>query len=249
MFQSALRRCQLQISLLVPYRADPGSDRAIAWDFCRSWWEQQIPSAEIVLGTDQGEPFSKTTAVNDAFSRSSGDVLVVADADCILEPEVVQFGAYLADRHSRLVVPWGSSIRLTKFYTDLLIAGKIDIGQAQVSPTDQPRPEPITAGMIFVIGRDEFKTVQGMDPRFRGWGHEDTAFQMACETLLGKTSIVREGWVVSLHHPRPKVNGSTVWGPEDNGGATTRVFWRQYKNASGRKPAMRALVDQHPLGD
>ena len=72
----------MRISLLVPFRADsPIDSRNASWSWVRRRWQYILPEAELCVGTDEGQPFSKTVAVNDAYRQSHGDMLVIADAD------------------------------------------------------------------------------------------------------------------------------------------------------------------------
>ena len=77
------------ISLLVPFRDDLEHTRADNWEWLKQYWEHALPEAEIIEGDAPGEPFSKTCAVNAAFRQSTGDVLVMVDADCYIEASVI----------------------------------------------------------------------------------------------------------------------------------------------------------------
>ena len=74
------------ISIVVPFHCDnPEHQRAKNWEWLYCYWRAHLPEAEIVIGSDvwaeAGQPFSKSVAVNYGVRKSSGDVIVILDAD------------------------------------------------------------------------------------------------------------------------------------------------------------------------
>lgn len=229
------------VAVLIPFRDD--GQRAKAAAYVMSRWHELLPDAHIVVGSDEGEPFSKTTAVNDAFRRSSGEILVVTDADAWIEQDALENGIKMAAATGRLVVPWTKVYRLRKSISDFLLDGQVVKPEAFYQ-VDAPSPNPQTAGTIYVIRRDAFELVNGMDSRFRGWGYEDVCFRRACDVLLGKT-VYAAGDAFALWHPRPK-NPGRVWGDSDTGQLNSELNGR-YVRAERKPGAMRALVNEDPL--
>jgi len=241
-----------KVSILVPFRAEVGdATRTVAWEWVRRRWEHMMPSAEIVVGIDDGgEPFSKTTAVNEAYSRATGDVFIVADADAWMEADRLERGLAQATTRGRLVVPWGDVLRVSEESSRMLLA----LDPAGDLPFDQltretSSPRPLTAGTIFMITREGFETVNGMDPRLRGWGHEDISFRRCCDVIIGKTMYLQLGRAYTLWHPRPVApKRGRIWGPLDEG-RMNGVLNNSYSHAEkSHRREMEALVAQHPLG-
>lgn len=242
---------KLTVSILVPFRSEENDDtRDRLWEWVEKRWRWMAPDAEIVVGMDSGVPFSKTTAVNDAFLKSTGDILIVADADSWMEPDRLQKTISAVEQRQRLIVPWNKIYRIDKYGTEQLL--KMDpttenLGLDQLS-VERGSPEPITAGTIFAITRRGFETVQAMDPRFRGWGYEDIAFRRACDVLIGRTTYLHLGAAYSLWHPAPTMEDTgRVW--EFDPGKLNEELNAQYVEAEQQPmAAMRALVDEHPIG-
>lgn len=240
-----------RVSILVPFRAETGSDhRLVAWSWLRERWALKFPEAEIVVGADSGGvPFSKTTAVNDAFLRSTRDILVIADADCWMDTGALLAAGGEAAETGRLVVPWRKVVRLTEADSNLMTDGPPD-ADFDLSPEVRRRafssPGQRTAATLVVIRRESFELVCGMDPRFRGWGHEDVCFAVACARVLGNARLLRTGHdVVTLYHPRPS-RGGRVWEGESASSAN-RALNSVYRSAINRAQ-MLELCAQHPLG-
>lgn len=237
----------MNVSVLVPWREEPGNPaRQDAWRWIEARWEA-LTDYEIITGSDSGVPFSKTSAINDAFSRASGDVLILADADTWCTSRLAQACEVALDL-DRLVIPWASSYRLSAGLSSLvtaLPAATPDPWPAEARDTREYNPPPATAAMITVISRRAFIEVGGMDSRFRGWGREDTSFALACGVLLGR-SIVLPGEAWSLYHHRPRnQEGRRVW--SDDVGALNWEIAGRYRRAVRNRDAMRALCSEHPL--
>ncbi len=197
-----------KISLLVPFRPD-NIDREVSWRWLRRYWKHALPGAEIIQGFDLGLPFCKTAAVNNAFRESHGDIIVILDADCYINPEVIEDcaskirAARKAGRHLWFV-PYRRLYRLTKFATEIILRSDPE------HPWLPPDPPPgaivgSTEGsggnvhghhygaMIQIMPREAFEAVGGMDERCRGWGSDDAIFVQALDTLYGKHRTTKNG--------------------------------------------------------
>jgi hypothetical protein len=232
----------VSVSVLMPFRDD--GNRLEVKNWVEAWWRKVLPNAEFVFGEDDGEPYSKATAVNDAFMKSSGDILVVVDADTVIEKPAIDVAIAEATTRNQLIIPWSRSIRLNEDDTRVILEQGID---APLPWRGDAGPSSRTAGMLYVISRKGFQAVNGMDPRFRGWGWEDVMFNYSCMTMLGSVKYL-QGRAFALYHPVKKLEGKgRVWGDEDPGRANLQLKMA-YSRARARKKLMQELVNQHPLG-
>lgn len=235
-----------RLSVLIPFRDDGTRSETLEW--IKKRWATVLPNAEIIVGTDEGTPFSKTAAVNDAYSRATGDVFIVSDADSWADVSVMRPAIASAAASGRLVVPWSIALRTGEEDSAAILkmdpAGHIDTG-THLRGKALPPPTANTAGILFVIRRDAFEFVCGMDERFRGYGFEDVAFRRACDALLPST-IYQRGQVISLSHARPRNMRARTWGEDDNGRMNTELGGR-YAKAERSRAAMRDLCNEHPL--
>ena len=245
-----------KISLIVPFRTD-NAERERNWLWLAEYWKAALPEAEVVIGTDGSTPFCKTHAVNSAFTRATGDVIVILDADCYISAGTIREAARQirsARRRGRHLwfVPYRRFYRLTEAASlRLLASGPAD----PAGLADPPVPGDLDApgggesfghwygALIQVMPREAFTRVGGMDERFKGWGGEDISFMHAVDTLYGRHKTIN-GPVYHVHHPtiKGKWKFTRQWqgqdGPETNDWLSTR-----YSDAVGDKARMRRLIN------
>jgi hypothetical protein len=234
----------MRLSILVPWRDDEGNRSAVkAWVLDR--WALHYPDAEIVEAADDGGiPFSKAMAVNAAAARASGDVFAILDADTWVAPETVAAGlAAIRSGKARWVLPCRQAHRLTEQLTAKLLASDPGAPLPKISTLARQHVEVTTGavGFLHLLPRAAFEAVNGMDPRFRGWGGEDSTFIGAVDTLWGP-HLRLEGTALHLWHPRPRVAGKRVWPGQVE---RNSVLMRRYHACRGNPAAMRQLVREH----
>lgn len=243
------------VSLLVPFRSDHGV-RAEVWEWLIEYWANELPGAEIIVGTSDSVPFCKTEAVNAAASIAQGDIFVILDADCYIQGDVIQDCAQaIRDArayHEKLwFVPYRKFWRLTREATAEILASD---PAEPLWPSCPPDPSILDdeeseshghwfGALIQIMPREAFWAVGGMDPRFRGWGGEDVSFMRALDCLYARHKTTSNG-VFHLWHP--KIQGDKpkqrFWQGQDhakNGHLSTR-----YRDAMGDRSRMRRLVDE-----
>lgn len=249
------RRHAERISLLIPFRTDH-AERERNWSWLKEYWENELPEAEVIIGTDENTPFCKTHAVNDAFRKATGDVIVILDADCYISAESIREAARHirhARRHGKKLwfIPYRRFYRLTESASLRLL----DSDPADPVTFNDPPPKHdldthggVSFGhwygaLIQVMPREAFIEAGGMDERFRGWGGEDISFMHAVDTLYGRHKTIN-GAVYHVHHPtiKGKWLATRQWegqdGPEMNDWLST-----MYESVMGDKAGMRQLVD------
>ena len=244
------------ISLLVPFRTDNGR-REQTWNWLQRYWYHELPGAEIVIGTDTHPAFSKTSAVNDAASRATGDIFVILDADCYIPGDVILSCANTI-RESRIAnqhlwyMPYRSFYRLTDAASQVVINS---------DPTLPPRffaASPSLAAtqnqvgsvnghwfgaLIQLMPREAFESTGGMDTRFHGWGGEDVAFMHAVDTIYGKHKTTNNG-VIHLWHPSIGTDVKTrMWEGQEKPGNNGNLASRYYV-ANGNLTQMLKLVTE-----
>lgn len=224
----------MNVSVLVPWA--PGCPhREAAWSHIRATYASEFPTWEIITG-DGATPdgFSRTRAILDAYDRSTGDALVVADADCWVHPGL----AVLAAVENGWAVPHTLIHRLSADSTAQVLAGASWRG-LPLSTDNQQDQRPYKGnetGTCVVLRRDVFVQVPP-DPRFVGWGQEDQAWGLALRCLIGPPWRGTDDLVHLWHPPQPRQN-RRVGSPEGMG------LLRRYQSARRNPGRMRQLIEE-----
>jgi hypothetical protein len=185
------------ISLLIAYKPD-GGRRDFLWSLVQLRYAQLMPEVEMCVGTDESELFCKARALNQAARRANGDILVMADAEVIFEPRLLEDIPRIIDRHP-WVIPFSNAFRLNREGTDRFIeAGLPEVFGAKDTDIEYTRFVP--GGYMNVMTRACFDQVGGLDERFKGYGFEDVAFALSLDTLCGPHHRM-EGTIYHLWHP------------------------------------------------
>lgn len=242
-----------QISILIPFR-DSDEERTVVWRWLERFWHDHLPHAELLIGNDDGFPFSKSVAVNEAARRARGRIFAILDADCFLNPAVIQACADAldeADAQGRRTwfIPYLRLYRLNRRSTDALI--RTDPRRPFDFPTPPP-PQDIDnhgaegyghqfGAIALIMPREAFWTVEGMECRFRGWGGEDSSFMKSLDTLWGLHEVT-DNEALHLWHQRPGDNYLTRrWVGQQTTNVNARLGQR-YNIASNDPTFMNALI-------
>lgn len=218
----------MTVSVLIPFAGEcPWRLRALDW--VRAHYEQL--GWEVIIG--QGDPgaWRKADAVADALSRATGDVLVVADADCWSND--IETAAAIVNDGTPWSVPHTRVYRLNQGATE-----KVYAGEEPSSALWRARPpyRGVMGGGIVVIARDVYDDIP-LDRRFVRWGGEDDSWGWALRTLVGEPErLTAHLW--HLWHPSVAPPNATRDNPPNN------ALAGRYKDAWQDRDAMRAIVEE-----
>jgi hypothetical protein len=220
----------VNVAAVIPWR--PGRpDRSAHHVTVRRHLREVLPHA-VHMDADSGHPkFSRAGSRNHGVrlaAESGCDVVVLCDADTLVEREPL-LDAVEACQDGVMHLPYTRYRSLTR--TGL---AQYEAGTALLDCDVDHDHEGATGGVI-VIRVDAWWRAGGMDERFQGWGHEDAAFRLAADTLLGPT-VRHPGAIHHLWHAREWNLGS----PEFRANA---AHMERYTEAGGDQDAMLALVE------
>lgn len=245
-----------KISLLFPFSSkDPVRRRNFKWVL--SYWRHELPDAEIVIGKSKGKIFCKGEALNHAVKKSSGEVLVIIDADAYISGAIIDRCANRIleeKKHHLWYVPYRRLYRLKRDITEQIIVSD------PADPLRLPSPPPPGTyensgdkakyghrygAMLMMFPREAYHVLGRFDERFKGWGGEDVALLRALDTLYGKHKTTKND-ILHLWHPFIGSDyQSRVWtgqkAPNANGNLANR-----YHKATNNPSDMRRLVDESP---
>lgn len=188
----------------------------------------------VAVGTATGAPWVKAHAFNATAAALDTDVLVIADADCVVTRGAL--AATIADAaRDGYAVPAKTVHRLTPDATTGVLAADPGDDIAERLPCEG-KHQLLAGGGIVAITRDLWHEVRGFDPRFVGWGGEDFALGCALYGLTKRYPRRQPGVLWHLWHPPQGRNQRLT---PDNERLSNR-----YRAAKFDQPATRALIDE-----
>lgn len=223
-----------EVATLVPLSAHLDEHRLRAWRFVRSRLMADDTFWPIITGDCYGEKWSKGDAVARAREVVGADVLVVHDADVLVDSSALRSAIDACARGAAWAIPHGRVYRLTERSTARAYDGEAHILD-HVRDLARPPYTGIAGGGITVL-RSEVWDDCPMDSRFHGWGSEDECWGWALATLHG------EPWrsdapLTHFWHPHPAP------GSRRGTSAESHMLWRTYRYARRRPERMRAVID------
>ncbi len=207
------------ISILIPYKAvNEYREKNLSW--IKRRYEIIMPNAEICMGYNDVEPFSKSIAVNNAAKNATRDTFIIADADMVFNIDQIKNAIEALNFYS-WVIPYTSIVYISPDKTNEIY--NIDPSKTFYD-TDFPECYKVNGwplgGGINIVSRNNFEKVGGFDERFKGWGSEDDAFRMSLDNICGKHfNLNTTMW--HLYHPQA---------PKDNTINNIKIFNEYYKD-------------------
>lgn len=222
----------VDIAVLVPRRSD-GGHRDRLWAHAKAHW-QANHDWRIVEGHHDLGAFNRGAAINTAADLAGNwDVAVIIDSDVLIDPHQVRRAVELADSEQRMVVAYEARNMLSREGTERVLRGSQGDWSGWIV-----RQWPDEQSGVIAVPRALWDEVRGFDETFHGWGWEDIAFRVACETF-GGTILRVEGVVWHLWHPTSPENNKALPGYQAN-----EQRGRRYHVALGNRDAVAKLLDE-----
>ena len=179
--------------VVIPHGAADGAERVRARDWVAARYES-LHGLPVTFAPCPTPEWSKGAAANPVVAASDADLIVLADADSYVSADALTRAVDHADAHG-WGMPHSVVRRLSRQSTEVILAGGDAVKLERAAYPALP------GGGIVVLTREAWETVNGMDPRFVGWGGEDAAFGLALSVLVGPVNPRRVSPLLHLWHP------------------------------------------------
>ena len=147
--------------------------------------------------------FNKSWGMNIAAKLASGKALVVHDADILVDVQALIRAINDVVDGYHFINPYNNLIDLSKQESEYLVCGGTDLRitrlHDQLNRNDKNQSPPICGG-VFVISKDYYFEIGGMDERFSGWGGEDDAMTIRALYHQGKHKTAENSTAYHLWH-------------------------------------------------
>lgn len=188
------------VAVVIPWRSQ--LSRLWAHDVVVNIYKAYFPHYDIIEVDTFDTPFNLSACRNKGvfMAQDTADVVIINDADTIPEKSPIERAIELALEAPGVVTPYTEYRSLKKEGTQQFKTG------TQLRDCRYQLIDNACSG-IYVTTPQSWWSHGGQDERFRGWGYEDAAWEVAHKTLLGEPRVV-PGRVFSCHHSSQIKEGS-----------------------------------------
>ncbi len=200
----ALRRQYTGVAVVVPLGRTLTPDRVKVWDRVRAHYAAHHPEWEIIEGKCPDETWVKGAAIAVALEKTRAATLILADADCLVDPEALRKAVAFVRNGAAWAMPHRDVYRADPASSRAVLEAPAQ-GLPPLPPRlARPAYEGAPGGGIVVIERVNYEAIGGIPHAFRGWGSEDRALSCLAETLLGPCARGTAPLLHLYHEPQPR---------------------------------------------
>lgn len=185
--------------IVIPWRDAGCTYRHHHFNFLVDYYSQEF---DIIISDNEGD-FNRSAARNLGVDRTESDIAVIIDADNYIPYDQIYQAIERATKMDKLVKPFYFFGYLTEESTNSFYEF-YNIPVIEFEPNYIDPPEKDFTGGAYVMKKNIWQKIGGMDEGFIGWGAEDDAFHLLCKKKLGRIHTVL-GYDFHLYHPAHRV--------------------------------------------
>jgi len=189
--------------IIIPWRDIDCIYRKRHFDFLFDYYSEEF---DVILADNDGD-FNRSAARNSGVRQSESEIAVVIDADNYIPYKQIYDAIRAAGRKDILVKPFYRFGYLTEESTELFYNLQDLSGAIDFEPTFIQQPEANFTGGAYVMKKELWLKLGGMDEGFVGWGAEDDAFHLLCKNSKIPVRYV-DGYDHHLYHPAHRVTSA-----------------------------------------
>jgi hypothetical protein len=182
-----------KVAFVIPLRLN--DLREPPFRYLENWLKTEFVDIPKYISDSVGERFNVSEARNRGCLQAINDgvdILIVLDADTLPTKESIEKAVRLAE---------GGELIMSGGYVILTENETVDILKGEEWPTSfEEKIFQNTPGGLWVMTAEVFRTINGWDERFVGWGYEDTALLVAYRKIYGKRARRIKSLLLSLWH-------------------------------------------------
>jgi predicted glycosyltransferase involved in capsule biosynthesis len=185
----------MKIGIAMGWRPQP--TRISAWEAVCNHYSKQIPGVKLFMGDYPSEEYNYSASRNTAMEKAikaGCDVVMMSDADFIIETESFVRGAKICYQDEKFVVGYDQLYLADEQTSQEIIQEGLDWSKI----TSRSEVNIVNVGGAVFLTPLIYKTINGWDERFQNWGYEDKAIYLAASILVG--SVKLNGLAVALYH-------------------------------------------------
>ncbi|OXX84297.1 hypothetical protein AVM15_05240 [Paraclostridium benzoelyticum] len=184
------------LSIIIPFKPDNG-DRERNWNWLKKRYEALMPDAELCIDERNETPYCKSAAINDAVRKSTRDILLMVDADIVLN--IIDLKKAMNEVYDKGIVAPSRLVRFSENATNTILENNSFVVDDSFIDNNTKIFTSIFSG-ICLIKKEIFKKCGGYDEVFKGWGNEDIAFVKCMHRVNGPIHKIPNFTIYHLHH-------------------------------------------------
>jgi hypothetical protein len=225
------------LSIVIPWRDSGNEWRNRSLDWVTQRYGYLYPDASLFIADEGASEFNRSRSINFGAGMIDTEFMLIGDADTIPYQYYIDKGIKMLKDGT----PWLFAYDFEQYYNSDEASAEWILSQPptrHITPGDIEWEHKITSWSGQVLLRTEdFHEVGGFDERFEGWGYEDNAFTVACDTILGPHERVHTGYTIHIWHPYS--HASTFGQPHID---ANRELYARYQEQEGNPETMRELA-------
>jgi hypothetical protein len=175
------------VGVCVPFRSDD-PERIRIFDWVTERWDALHPKWPLIVTTDGNTdgPFNRARAVNRAVGNIRTDIILIADADIMVQHgQAEAIAAAIRQANVPWVVGYEAMVHLNSRATEQVLNDSPDTRKDGAERADTRWSSVESVCGLIGLRNEDYNLIGGNDERFTGWGFEDTSFAVKADTLLG----------------------------------------------------------------
>ena len=219
-----------RVAVVIPWQDTGCRYRAAALAWVTAQYMRTHPTWRLVLSVPPLGPWCKAAAVMPAVAASDADIVVVADAD------VWTTGLAAAVASVEAGAPWAMPHTKVHRLTEQASADVVAGYEPDLANIVERAYDGVFGGGVVIAERATMLHTP-LDPRFVGWGQEDTSWALALTCLHGPPTREADPLIHLWHPPQQRATRRV-------GNLVGKRLHRRYADARRDPRAMRALLDE-----
>ena len=224
-----MNNVELKVAVVIPWRFQP--DRRWGLRQVLNFYHDKFPQYHVYTSDSFDPLFNLAAARNIGVKelQDDYDVIVINDADTIPQEVSLLIAVVQCTQQPGTVLPYTEYRSLQRAGTNQYASG---------TPIHQCNYFPVVNACsgVYVQTPSSWLAHHGQDPRFRGWGYEDAAWEASHISIHGQLPARVDGSVYSFHHDSQRKQGKQF--------ELNAALCYRYQQAQGDAEATRAIFNE-----
>lgn len=190
-------------TIVIPWRDSGCPFRKKHFDFLLKYYSS---ISKTIISDSNKEIFNRSEARNNGVKKCNSDIIMVVDADNYISKNQIEKSIDILKNKNSIIRPFNSIHYLNEEATERFYRSpkKFTVKENDHTYMIPEMISPYNSGGAYILKKQMWEKVGGMDEGFIGWGVEDSAFNIHSRHFFGDHIFI-EGPNYNLYHPAERV--------------------------------------------